>query len=318
MRKIRLVVIAVLCINVALAAISFALNLHAGIQHPPKGIFVEREDITTHVITAPSRRSDSLTNVVLIHGANTSALDFDNNLLSSLSERYNVYAVDRPGHGYSERGPNQKMHDPKVQATSILDTLAQLDIHRPILIGHSWAGSVVLAALLTDHAVEPLAGVLISGVTHPWDYEDSRVTSTALAPVRGLFFRYQYLPIVGRMAIPPTIERALAPDAVPANYIQDTGLYLSLRPTYLYNALDRSNLSRHMINLAGQYDQIEKPILSIAGGGDTVVPPERHHEKLIGQLDTVEAVLIEGAGHAPHHTRPDEVVGAIYDFIDAL
>jgi len=234
-KKLKAVLIAILCANVALAAISLGLNWLASHQHPPEGKFVDLGNITTHVIEAPLSRSDSSAAVVLIHGANTSALDFDNNLLPALSERYSVIAIDRPGHGYSERGQSENMHDPTVQAITILDTLASLGMDSPILIGHSWAGSVVMAALLADHDVEPRAGILIAGVTHPWDYKDSQVTSTALAPVRGLFFRYQYLPIAGRLAIPSTVEQALAPDPVPANYIEDTGLYLSLRPTYLYN-----------------------------------------------------------------------------------
>lgn len=317
-KKLRLVVITILGINIALAAISYALNWHAMDQHPPKGSFVKLKGVTTHVIEAPSRKESPAATVVLIHGANTSALDFDNNLLSRLPQHYKVVAIDRPGHGYSERGQTENMHDPTVQAAALLDILASMDIERPILLGHSWAGSVVMAALLTKHSVEPSAGILLSGVTHPWDYQDSLITSTALAPVRGLFFRYQYLPIAGRLAIPSTIEQALAPEEVPENYIQDTGLHLSLRPSYIYNAQDRSNLSSHMTNLVQQYAQIKSPILSIAGSGDTVVPPELHHEKLVAQLDTVEGILIEGAGHAPHHTRTDRVVDLIVDFIEAL
>jgi pimeloyl-ACP methyl ester carboxylesterase len=121
------------------------------------------------------------------------------------------------------------------------------------------------------------------------------------------------------MAIAPTVERVLAPDEVPENYIRDTGLYLSLRPdTYRYNALDRSNLSDHMIAQSSRYSQINTPLLSIAASEDQVVPPDNHHDKLIDAVADIKAVMLAGAGHSPHHTRTLEVVTSIETFIEGL
>lgn len=258
--------------------------------------------------------------LVLIHGASTSSLDFSTNLLPALSRSYRVAAIDRPGHGYSDRGSSPDMHDPVQQANAILETLERMYIRHPVLIGHSWAGSVVLAALLAEGSkVEPVAGVLIAGVSHPWDREDSRPTKLALAPFFGPLFTWQYLAPIGRMAIAPTVERVFAPDEVPENYIHDTGLYLSLRPdTYRYNALDRTNLSDHLIAQSNRYRQINTPLLSIAAIEDHVVPPYDHHDKLIEAVADVKAVMLAGAGHSPHHTRTDDVVSSIETFIEGL
>jgi len=319
------ILIGAVVFNLGLVLVTLALSKQAEIAHPMEGVLVNLDGTNMHVIKSAPRADDKQKEaahdaMVLIHGASTSALDFKSNLLPELSDRHTVLAIDRPGHGYSERSARPDMHHPSQQAGLILDTLAKLNIERPVLIGHSWAGSVVLAALLLNHpTVDPAAGVLIAGESHPYESEDSTPTKLALAPYFGPIFRYEYLTPVGRMAIEPTVESYFAPDRVPENYIDDTGLHLSLRPdTYLYNARDRSRLGEHLVDQSKLYPSLETPLLSIAASGDHVVPPSDHHDMLLEDVPTATAVAIEGAGHSPHHTRTDEVVEAIESFVDEL
>ena len=323
--RARQLAIGVIAFNLVLLALTFGLSQQAQIQNPMIGRLVEVDDTSIHVIDtrqvgyqAPIEAAyDAL---VLIHGASTSALDFANNLLPELSTRHPLIALDRPGHGYSGRGSRPQMDKPAQQADVILDTLAEMQIESPVLIGHSWAGSVVLAAMLTQHkSVVPAAGVLIAGVTHPFEREDSTPTTLAIKPFIGPIFRWQFLSPIGRMAIAPTVEQFFSPDKVPDNYVQETGLYLSLRPeTYLYNALDTSRLVDNLTVQSENYAQITTPLLSIAASEDHVVVPADHHDKLIQVLPEVQAVEIAGAGHSPHHTRTDEIIAAIEAFVGGL
>ena len=317
--------IGVLVFNVGLVLLTFGLSHQAQIQNPREGTVVDVGPISMHAIDImPDEPDESSTGsydaLILIHGSSTSALDFKSNLLPAFADTHRVVALDRPGHGYSDRGDNSEIDNPAQQASLILETLSQMQIKNPVLIGHSWAGSVVLAALLTEHeSVEPVAGVLIAGVTHPYEREDSRPTKLALTPYIGPVFRWQYLTPMGRMAIPGTVERFFSPDEVPEDYIRDTGLYLSLRPdTYLYNAQDRSRLTDHLADQSVLYSNINKPLLSIAATEDHVVPPSDHHDKLIEDVSSIQSVKVDGAGHSPHHTRTDEVVRAIEDFLNNL
>jgi len=323
--RARHVGIGVVVFNLGLIALTFGLSQQAQMQNPMIGTLISNDETNIHVIESqpvgytPSDET-AFDAIVLIHGSSTSALDFKTNLLPELSKHYPVVAIDRPGHGYSDRGSKPQMDNPGQQANVILEVLSAMEIESPVLIGHSWAGSLVLAALLLEHdKVKPAAGVLIAGVTHPYEREDSRPTKLALAPYFGPIFRWQYLTPIGRMAIEPTVERFFAPDQVPQNYIRDTGLYLSLRSdTYLYNAQDRSRLSDHLIEQSEQYSQIATPLLSIVASEDQVVPPADHHEKLIEALPEVEAMVVVGAGHSPHHTRTAKVVESIESFISEL
>ena len=175
----------------------------------------------------------------------------------------------------------------------------------------------MLAGLLADNDdVQPAAGILIAAVTHPYEREDSFPTRMSLAPVFGTVFRWQYLTPMGRMAMASSIERFFHPDDVPENYVEDTGLLLSLRPApYLYNALDRSRLSDKLISQSSHYQTIDLPVLSIAASEDNVVNPADHHDRLMREIESGTAVVIDGAGHSPHHTRTNEVVLAIESFV---
>jgi pimeloyl-ACP methyl ester carboxylesterase len=83
--------------------------------------------------------------VVLIHGNPGSHHDYTFAVFETLIQSYYVVAFDRPGHGYSER--HDSVHTTvEVQARIIHDALQLLAIEKPVLVGHSWGGSLVLAA----------------------------------------------------------------------------------------------------------------------------------------------------------------------------
>lgn len=317
--------IGIVVFNVGLVLLTLGLTFQAQMQNPMSGALVDVDGVNMHVIDmAPDSYTPSneagFDALVLIHGASTSALDFASNLLPELSDRYRVLAIDRPGHGYSERGSLPDMYKADQQANVILSTLAEMQIKSPVIVGHSWAGSVVLAALLAKHdGVKPVAGVLIAAETHPYEQENSLPTKLALQPYYGPIFRWQYLTPIGRMAIAPTVAEFFAPDEVPDNYVKETGLNLSLRPNvYLYNSQDRSTQGSYLAAQSESYSKIESPILSIYASEDHVVPPANHHDRLIADVPEVKSMEIVGAGHSPHHTRTDEVIDAIVEFVEEL
>ncbi|MDB3935463.1 alpha/beta fold hydrolase [Granulosicoccus sp.] len=184
--SIKYIIIGVLVFNIALLVLTQGLSYQAEMQNPRAGNLVNVDDVEMHVIQSSTANSSQASDspydaLVLIHGASTSALDFSTNLLPELSKRHHTIAIDRPGHGYSERSSRADMDNPINQAELILDTLSEMQIEKPIFIGHSWAGSVVMAALLADHeSVSPAGGVVIAGVTHPYEREDSAPTRMAL------------------------------------------------------------------------------------------------------------------------------------------
>jgi pimeloyl-ACP methyl ester carboxylesterase len=85
--------------------------------------------------------------VVLIHGNAGSVDDFDFNSLGLLCRDHTVIAVDRPGHGKSDRPDGAATLG--YQTHMLHEALSQLGVTCPVLVGHSWGGSLAL-----DYAVE--------------------------------------------------------------------------------------------------------------------------------------------------------------------
>lgn len=346
-RTARITVGVILVYNLALVVLTALLSLQATWQHPMQGTLVASGEYQLHVIdsatagvmdtanvldddSAMAQRDTDLqsaenpsstdTTFVLIHGASTSALDFSTNLQPILANHGRVVSVDRPGHGYSDRGLCASAADPAYQARMILDALDTLGIHDPVLIGHSWAGSVIMAALLKEHdTVQVKAGILIAGVTHPWEGDNPLHVRLSSYPVFGDIFLWQYISPIGRLSLQSAVEGVFAPEQLPDNYIDNTGLFLSLRPgTYRHNAQDRTTLSGLLETQSLRYPDVSTPLLSIAASEDTVVPAWNHHDRLVEQIPHMQALMIEGAGHAPHHTQTQKVVDGILSFTKSL
>ena len=219
----------------------------------------------------------------LLHGASTSLLNFHASLLPPLAERHRVIAMDRPGHGYSERPPpaTRDWPDPAEQARLLHGLLAQLQVDQPVLVGHSWAGAVVLAYLLA-YPDEAASGVLLAGGSHPWEggvawYNDLRRSA---APVAGDLFAYTLPLTFGRLRLGDGLAAAFAPNTPPPAYLERTGVELTLRPrTFLANAEDIRLLSPFLERQSTHYAAIRRPLLLITGDTDGVVPAWNQAER---------------------------------------
>ena len=331
-----------LVVNLSLIVASAFLSVRSTQQHPMLGELIEVQGISLHVVdSGPARSAHTL---VLIHGASTSLLDFENSLKPYLQDTFRVISIDRPGHGYSERGntatlahlrsdklasntPQQSKDpsneqsqwvSPDLQARLIAEVLAKLDVDSAIWIGHSWAGSVVLAGMLDD-TMNVTAGVLIAGATHPWEGAASLPTRMAARPILGPLFSWQYIETLGRLAIDDAVASVFSPEQVPEDYIEDTGVVLSLRPcTFYNNAIDRTHLSDFLTVQSLHYNRINQPLLSITGSKDIIVPAWNHDARLAELVPQMNSVELSGAGHVPHHTRTATVVKAIRQFVESL
>src|SRR5215470_2923018 len=105
----------------------------------PTEYFINIENIRVRYVEAGAGPA-----VVLIHGNAGSVDDFDFKSLGALCRGHRVIAVDRPGHGKSERPSDA---DPRLlfQTRLLHETLSRLGVTRPVLVGHSWGGSLALA-----------------------------------------------------------------------------------------------------------------------------------------------------------------------------
>jgi pimeloyl-ACP methyl ester carboxylesterase len=296
---------------------AFALYTHVGERRaekafPPIGEQAKVEGLNVHFIEAGSGSP-----VVLIHGASTSLLDFHASIFEPLSVEHRVIAVDRPGHGYSDR-PAGEWPNPAEQARLIRGLLRDLDVQDPVLVGHSWSGSVVLAYLL-DYPEHAAGGVLLAGGSHPWEGGVAWYNELAGVPVLGRLFARTLVCPFGRLSLETAVHSVFAPNPVPPDYERRTGLPLSLRPgVFLSNAEDIRLLSGFLDSQSRRYADIRHPLLLVTGDEDQIVPAWNHADRLIQQAPAAELVVLEETGHGLHHTHSNRITDLISSFARRL
>ena len=135
-------------------------------RYPPLGEFVEVEGQRLHLVdggpqAATGDPAPALPPLLLVHGSNSNLRDFEASIAPLLREHTRVISIDRPGFGHSPRHRGA-WRNPAEQARLVLDAAAQLGVERPLLVGHSWAGSAVMAAMV-EMPGRIAGGVLLAG-----------------------------------------------------------------------------------------------------------------------------------------------------------
>jgi len=305
-------VIALSCALALMAAYTTAATWNIERSHPPIGEFVTVDGVRLHYFAAGDGPP-----LVLLHGASASLRDFNASILPDLVRTFRVIAFDRPGYGYSDR-PAGVWPDPAMQADLIHQALDALGVEQPVLVGHSWSGSVVLAYLL-DHPDQASGGVLLAGAVNPWKGGVSWFVDLTGWPVIGRLFTTTLAFPMGQLFLNSAIEKVFAPESPPTEYRTRTSAVLALRPDAFHaSAEDVRGLSGFLERQSPLYDQIESPLLLITGERDTIVPAWNHAEKLAARLPHARHVELAGAGHALHHTHAKDVVRLIEDFTSAF
>lgn len=59
------------------------------------------------------------------------------------------------------------------------------------------------------------------------------------------------------------------------------------------------------IGLSRRYDELDLPIVVMAGDGDLIVHLDEHAERFVGDVASAELRVVPGQGHLLHHAVPD-------------
>lgn len=280
-------------------------------RHPPVGSFAEVGGARIHYVHVPASVGADLPPVVFIHGASANLNDQMVPLRPLLEGRAELLFLDRPGHGWSERGAGNN-ETPDSQAATIAALMDRLGIARAIIVGHSFGGAVAAAFALTQP--ERTSGlVFVSAATHPWPGGGtSWYYSLAARPWLGRLFVATITNPAGSNRMATTTQCVFAPNKVPDAYLEAAAIPLVLRPgAFRFNAVDVEGLYRHVVAAAPRYPEIAAPTVVISGDRDTVVYEELHSVGLARDIPGAELVWVRNLGHKPDWHAPDLVVAAI-------
>ncbi len=300
MRRVVLAIVALLVVGTVATR---ALVARAESEHPRLGRVVDVDGLAQHVIERGAGDA-----IVLVHGAFGSSHDFVATVLDSLAARHRCVVWDRPGHGYSERPEGEA--GPGVQADVLLALLDELDVERPLLVGFSYGGAVVLAAAL--RAPERVRGVvLLNGPSHPWPDPIELHYRLPTVPLLGPLVVETLLMPFGAALSDSSVERAFAPRPV-ADAFESSPVLLALRPpSYRANAEDIRTLKPFLRAQSEHYDELAVPLTIVVSEGDLVVHPTIHSLPL--HRDTPDSTMIRlpDAGHQILYTHTDFVIDTI-------
>ena len=295
-------------------------------KHPPAGQFIDvdyqGQTVRLHYLDSVADKvSSEIQNkpcIVLIHGATGNLHDFAASIFKPLCEKYRVIAFDRPGLGYSQRprhGDSRHWCSPKEQMVLIRNAIQALKIEQPFVLGHSFAGSIVLDYMM-QHADEISGGILLSPVSHPWPSGVTWYNYLDKFPLFRELMAYTWFPILGYFGTSSGLKVLFAPESVPQNYRQKIALDLFFRPRLMLDNFRDLRLLCEYVTIAGRgYRGITTPVQIISGTEDDVVSSWLHSEKLSYELQNVKWLDLPKLGHSPHHSRTQEIVNNIDAFI---
>lgn len=252
--------------------------------------------------------------VVLVHGALATHVDWPPAFKAWLAQRSRMIAIDRPGHGLSQR-PRFKAA-PREQAAQVRAALAVLGVERAHFVGHSFGALVALAhAELFPDATQSL--LLVSPICFP---EWRPVEHTVLAP-RALPVSGPFVSAVSNVADPAflrTVHRLMFwPQAVPPEWERAYPFEQILRPEQMTReGEDAFAVSPLLPDGWLRLGAIRAPMRIIVGDRDLIADPNRQGRRLARGAPNASVLTLPGIGHMAHHCAEPQLRSAMIGMLD--
>lgn len=304
-RRALIVVAAVLLAGFAWTR---ALIARAENEFPPSGSFVEVDGARVHYV-----EKGSGVPIVLLHGVYGGVEDWRASIFEAAAARGRAIAIDRPGHGYSERA-SAASRTPAGQARWVHAVLAKLGAERAIVVGFSWSGALV-ASYALQFPNDTLGALTINGVLHEWESISSGSDGVLGLPVIGPLFAHTLAMPVARALQERAVVRAFRPAPLSPSYDRSS-VTLSLRPeSLLVNAVEMRTLKPALRAQSQRYREIAVPFAIVAGVGDEITHADFHSERMHDEVVGSVLVKVEGAGHQLVFSHPEAVLRALDELL---
>lgn len=247
---------------------------------------------------------------LLIHGTGAATHSW-RDLMPLLAERFEVLAMDLPGHGFTRSNFGQPATLPGM-ATSVEGLMVQEGFAPDLIIGHSAGAAIGIQMLLASGRQVPLVGL-----------------NPALLPFPGLAARL--FPSLAQMlfanpVVSVIVARMMRAPAEPERFLRRaTGSRIDPAGLRAYRALlTRSGhcdgAIRMMANwrledLQSRLATLAVPVLLVHAEGDTAIPGAAV-KQAADLIADVRLVTMQGVGHLAHEERPEETAKLVAAFFD--
>lgn len=252
--------------------------------------------------------------LVLLHTLRTQ-LDLFQKVIPELARHHRVYALDYPGHGWSDIP--KAAYSPDFFVRAVGQFLDRLGLKDATLVGESIGGSIALLLAARRHpAVARVVAI------NPYDYDRGRGLRRS-SPLANLVFGLAPIPVLGgtvmrfrnRMINGRILQGGVhRPEAIPPALSQEMH-QVGNRPGH-YQAL--LSLVRHWPRweaARAEYSSIDRPVLLVYGDHDWSRPEEREAER--HEIPGSELRIVRDAGHFLALDDPDEFIRHVTQFVSA-
>jgi len=268
-----------------------------------KDEFVNVDGLRVHYIESGTGRT-----VVMIHGNAGSVEDFENGVVNLLSFDYRVVAIDRPGHGKSDRPARNSAVE--FQAQLLHSTLAKLGITQPILVGHSWGAALALAYAL-KYPGEVSAMVLLAPAAYPDDSGGGLLPLAVRIPVIGDLSVLLGKSMLGQHMLRAGLDRAFYPQHPSDRYFRNTSsLWLGRKQLKAYIE-DEASINNSLKKMSRRYQDIEVPVVIVTGDKDRILSPDQNARALHAAIPNSRLIELKDMGHEIPQTHPEIIATAL-------
>jgi len=249
--------------------------------------------------------------LVLLHTLRTQ-LDLFEKVVLELSKHFTVYALDYPGHGYSDIRKGR--YDAAFFVKAVEGFLEKQDLRDVTLAGVSIGGAIplIIAAKQNPRVARVVA-------INPYDYAKGR--GMARSSLLGWMITYASLiPVLGEIVnrlrnfviMKAVLRGGVAdPKSIPAELMKDMYVVGNRRGHYrAFISLLRNAESWEAATK--DYHRINVPVLLIWGDRDWARPSEREHDHNL--IPGVRTVSVKQGGHFLPLDRPDAVTRHLLKF----
>jgi pimeloyl-ACP methyl ester carboxylesterase len=249
--------------------------------------------------------------LVLLHTLRTQ-LDLFEKVIPELTKHFTVYALDYPGHGYSDI-PKAR-YDATFFTEVVEAFLDKLDLRNVTLAGVSIGGSIAL--IIASRRNPRVARVM---AVNPYDYAKGR--GMARSSLFGWAVNYASLvPVVGEtvmrlrsfLIMKYILQGGVAePQSIPPALLKE--MYLAgNRPRHYRAFLSLLRNSKSWEEATKDYRRIGIPVMLIWGDHDWATPSERENDCTL--IKGAEMTTLKRGGHFLPLDRPEEVRDLIVRF----
>jgi pimeloyl-ACP methyl ester carboxylesterase len=255
------------------------------------------------------------TPIVFLHGFAAALTTWDDIRGFFPLDRFSLYFLDLKGFGRSSK-PRDGAYGPADQAEVVTAFLANRELRRAILIGHSLGGCIALLTLLGARASGKgdLVGglVLIDSAAYPQSLPPV-MRSLAIPPLGWCILHLLPTRFMVRFTLTHLFRnrQAITQERI-ARY---TACFGDKGATPVFVDTCRHLASERYTTAVESYPTITVPTLVIWGREDPLINANcgvRLHRDIPGS----RLVIIDGCGHVPQEERPAETWAPIADFLN--